>query len=160
LTMTSSNKSFAKSTPPAKTLPSVVAHISGTDSPRPAGTEKPVLASQSYNELLDKYCFFGSVKNSPQLKEGTLKSGQFDGSTDDGYPLGSAESTASNSPITMMMEKRPSQTRTPTVTSQASRSTSPAPMTGFVTGTSSMYPYHVHGGFPFFDAHSATAIRG
>ena len=30
---------------------------SGTDSPRPAGTEKPVLASQSYNELLDKYCF-------------------------------------------------------------------------------------------------------
>ncbi len=30
---------------------------SGTDSPRPAGSEKPVLASQSYNELLDKYCF-------------------------------------------------------------------------------------------------------
>jgi hypothetical protein len=29
----------------------------GTDSPRPAGSEKPVLASQSYNELLDKYCF-------------------------------------------------------------------------------------------------------
>jgi len=30
---------------------------SGLDSPRPAGSEKPVLASQSYNELLDKYCF-------------------------------------------------------------------------------------------------------
>jgi hypothetical protein len=30
---------------------------SGMDSPRPAGSEKPVLASQSYNELLDKYCF-------------------------------------------------------------------------------------------------------
>lgn len=29
----------------------------GTDSPRPAGTEQPSLASQSYNELLDKYCF-------------------------------------------------------------------------------------------------------
>jgi hypothetical protein len=29
----------------------------GMDSPRPAGSEKPVLASQSYNELLDKYCF-------------------------------------------------------------------------------------------------------
>lgn len=33
------------------------APVPGTDSPRPAGVEKPVLASQSYNELLDKYCF-------------------------------------------------------------------------------------------------------
>lgn len=33
---------------------------SGTDSPRPAGTEQPSLASQSYNELLDKYCFVRS----------------------------------------------------------------------------------------------------
>ena len=32
----------------------------GTDSPRPAGTEQPSLASQSYNELLDKYCFVRS----------------------------------------------------------------------------------------------------
>jgi hypothetical protein len=39
--------------PPLAAMPST----SGTDSPRPAGTEKPVLASQSYNELLDKYCF-------------------------------------------------------------------------------------------------------
>jgi hypothetical protein len=30
---------------------------SGTESPRPSGVEKPVIASQSYNELLDKYCF-------------------------------------------------------------------------------------------------------
>ncbi|KAM3067994.1 hypothetical protein ACMFMF_009361 [Clarireedia jacksonii] len=39
--------------------PAVATHSStnGTDSPRPLGTEKPVLASQSYNELLDKYCF-------------------------------------------------------------------------------------------------------
>jgi hypothetical protein len=36
---------------------SVPVSSSGSDSPRPAGTEKPVLASQSYNELLDKYCF-------------------------------------------------------------------------------------------------------
>jgi hypothetical protein len=28
-----------------------------TEGPRPTGSEKPVLASQSYNELLDKYCF-------------------------------------------------------------------------------------------------------
>lgn len=30
---------------------------SGSDSPRPAGVAQPVLASQSYNDLLDKYCF-------------------------------------------------------------------------------------------------------
>lgn len=35
----------------------MVASPGGMDSPRPAGSEKPVLASQSYNELLDKYCF-------------------------------------------------------------------------------------------------------
>jgi hypothetical protein len=53
LTMTN-NKSFKQNhAQKAATVPSA----SGTDSPRPAGTEKPVLASQSYNELLDKYCF-------------------------------------------------------------------------------------------------------
>ncbi len=31
--------------------------ISGADSPQRVGTEQPHLASQSYNELLDKYCF-------------------------------------------------------------------------------------------------------
>ena len=51
----SSNQSMSKTAPPTKNLP--MASSSGTDSPRPAGTEKPVLASQSYNELLDKYCF-------------------------------------------------------------------------------------------------------
>jgi hypothetical protein len=128
---------------------------SGTDSPRPAGTEKPVLASQSYNELLDKYCFFGSVKSSPQLKDGSMRSGQFDGSNEEGYILGSAESTANNSPLQMMMDQSSSPTR-----SQVARSASPAPMTGFVTGTSPMYPHQMHVGFPFHDAHAATAIKG
>ncbi|TVY18617.1 Protein phosphatase 1 regulatory subunit 3A [Lachnellula arida] len=129
---------------------------SGTDSPRPVGTEKPQLASQSYNELLDKYCFFGSVKSSPQLKEGTLKSGQLDGSNDDGYVLGSTESTADSSPL---MTEKTSPPRTQTASVRASRSTSPAPMTGFVTGTSPMY-HNMHNGFPFRDTYTATAIRG
>lgn len=57
LTMTS-EQSLSKS-PVNKTITSVQQQpsASGTDSPRPAGTEKPQLASQSYNELLDKYCF-------------------------------------------------------------------------------------------------------
>lgn len=46
-----------ETTTPSKALPPVGTSTSGTDSPRPVGTEKPVLASQSYNELLDKYCF-------------------------------------------------------------------------------------------------------
>jgi hypothetical protein len=54
LTM-SSNHSMNRAT--SKPAPAPVQHTSGTDSPRPAGSEKPVLASQSYNELLDKYCF-------------------------------------------------------------------------------------------------------
>lgn len=46
----------APKTPVAKAVEAPV-HASGSDSPRPSGTEKPVIASQSYNELLDKYCF-------------------------------------------------------------------------------------------------------
>lgn len=149
----SSNQSMSKTAPPPKNLPAM-ASSSGTDSPRPAGTEKPILASQSYNELLDKYCFFGSAKPSPQLKDGTLRSGQYDGTNEDGYILGSVDSSANNSPV--MMEKRsPPRTK---VSTQASRSTSPAPMTGFVSGTSPMY-HNLHAGF-LHDAHAATAIRG
>jgi len=150
--LTMSNRTFnSESKPATLSRPTV----SGTDSPRPAGAEKPVLASQSYNELLDKYCFFGSVKSSPQLKDGTLPTGQLDGTNDEGYTLGSEESTADSSPV--MMQQTSSPIKAPM---QTSRSTSPAPMTGFVTGTSSMYPYHMHGGFPFHDTHAATAIRG
>ncbi|KAI9640109.1 hypothetical protein NHQ30_011511 [Ciborinia camelliae] len=157
---TATQMTFDNSTP-SKPLSTANTSTSGTDSPRPVGTEKPVLASQSYNELLDKYCFFGSVKNSPQLKDGTVRSSQFDGNNDDGYLFGSVDSTASNSPITMThMDSRPSPQSTG-VSPQVTRSTSPAPMTGFVSGTSPMYPYHMHGGFLSNDTHaSSTAIRG
>lgn len=100
------------------------------------------------------------MKNSPQLKDGTARSGQFDGNNDDGYLFGSVDTTASNSPITMApMDKRPSP-KASGVSPQGTRSTSPAPMTGFVSGTSPMYSHHMHGGFSFNDTHAATAIRG
>jgi hypothetical protein len=146
LTM-ASTKSFSK------------ASVNGSnESSRPATADKPVIASQSYNELLDKYCFFGSVKSSPQLKDGTLKSGKYDGGNEDGYLLASADSTASNSP--QMAEKKASPPRAQMSNTQTSRSVSPAPMTGFATGTSPMYLNHMHTGFPFRDAHTPTAIRG
>jgi hypothetical protein len=130
LTMTS-NQTLNKATAAPNGAPAVQPSTSGTESPRPVGSEKPVLASQSYNELLDKYCFFGSVKSSPQLKEGTLRPSQYDGSNDDGYMLGSVESSTNNSPV--MNEKKASPPRPQTISSQASRSVSPAPMTGFAT---------------------------
>jgi len=89
------------------------------------------------------------------LKDGSMRSGQFDGSNEEGYLLGSAESTVNNSPLQMMMDQSSSP-----APSQVARSASPAPMTGFVTGTSPMYPYQMHVGFPFYDAHAATAIKG
>ncbi|KAM0270016.1 hypothetical protein ACHAQH_009593 [Verticillium albo-atrum] len=55
--------------------------------PKPAtavGAESPntSLASNSYEELVNKYCFFGSKQSSPQLQDGTLKGSKFDGAGD------------------------------------------------------------------------------
>ena len=55
--MMASAQSFKKTQVALKTSPVAAPSTSGTDSPRPVGSEKPPLASQSYNELLDKYCF-------------------------------------------------------------------------------------------------------
>ncbi|QSZ31495.1 hypothetical protein DSL72_001062 [Monilinia vaccinii-corymbosi] len=131
---------FDKSTP-SKTLPAAKTTTGGAESPIPVGTEKPILASQSYNELLDKYCFFGSSKNSPQMKDGTARSGQFDGNNDDGYLVGSVDTTASNSPLAMPpMGNRPTPQSSSGGSPKGTRSTSPAPMTGFVSGTSPINP--------------------
>lgn len=155
--LTTTNDRPLTKAPANKPARTVQPSVSGTDSPRPIGTEKPQLASQSYNELLDKYCFFGSSKSSPQLKDGSLRSGQYDGSNDTGYVLGSVESTAESSPV--MAERETTPPRSQVTSMQTSRSASPAPMTGFATGTSPMY-YSMHVGFPFHDTHTATAIRG
>jgi hypothetical protein len=124
---------------------------------------KPTLASQSYNELLDKYCFFGSVKSSPQLKDGTLgtRSAQYDGN-DDGYILRSeSPSPDQGSPLQIQMARNPTpRTESNTSKPEAARSASPAPMTGFVTGTSPAYLNNMRGSFPFNEAYTATAIRG
>ena len=92
------------------------------------------------------------------MKDGTLRSGKYDGGIEDGYLLASADTTASNSP--QMVEKKASPPRAQMSNTQTSRSVSPAPMTGFATGTSPMYLNHMHTGFPFRDAHTPTAIRG
>ncbi|KFY07498.1 hypothetical protein V492_07090 [Pseudogymnoascus sp. VKM F-4246] len=130
----------AKSTPElasSRPVGAPLSHHTGSNSLRPNGAPQPPLASQSYNELLDKYCFFGSAKNSPPLKDGTLNSrpAQYDGTNDSntGYVVESDTSSPDNdSPLMMQMVQRPalpSKSGSGTV----QRSVSPAPMTGFVT---------------------------
>jgi len=60
----------------------------------------------------------------------------------------------------MQPQQRPSIQRVDSAVQ--TRSVSPAPMAGFVSGTSPLYPRNMHGRFPFGEAHSATAtaIRG
>lgn len=135
----------------------IVKSSDGGDSPRPDGSEKPDLRSQSYIELLDKYCFFGSVKGSPQFQDGTTRgrSGQYDGN-DDGYIRESRSATPS--PPTQVSPTSTERYSPPQ--SMPLRSESPAPMTGFVTGMSPAYPFNMHSSFLFHEAHAATAIRG
>lgn len=45
--------------------------------PPPAGPTG--ISSATYEELVNKYCFFGSKQSSPQLADGTLQGGQMDG---------------------------------------------------------------------------------
>ncbi|KAI1335691.1 putative phosphatase regulatory subunit-domain-containing protein [Xylariaceae sp. FL0016] len=85
-------------TPPAPepSIPAGAPTIPGTDSPSSAA-----IASSSYEEILNKYCFFnGSKQSSPQMKEGTLRSGQHDGAADMGsYGTNSFNSSTNGSPI-------------------------------------------------------------
>ncbi|KAI1631571.1 putative phosphatase regulatory subunit-domain-containing protein [Biscogniauxia mediterranea] len=69
----------------------------------PARMDSPssaAIASSSYEEILNKYCFFNSSKQtSPQAKDGSLRSGRYDG-VDDCSPHGSSSNSSSNgSPI-------------------------------------------------------------
>ncbi|KAK1782680.1 putative phosphatase regulatory subunit-domain-containing protein [Copromyces sp. CBS 386.78] len=54
------------------------------------------IASSSYEELVNKYCFFGSTKqSSPQLKDGSLRNGRFDSAAD--LPQLASTSSSNNS---------------------------------------------------------------
>ncbi|KAI1373353.1 carbohydrate-binding module family 21 protein [Hypoxylon crocopeplum] len=63
--------------------PTTESQVSTTDGSTIHGASPPSsasIASASYEEILNKYCFFnGSKQSSPQLKDGTLRSGRYDG---------------------------------------------------------------------------------
>ncbi|KAI1768913.1 carbohydrate-binding module family 21 protein [Hypoxylon sp. FL1150] len=89
--------------PPAPSaVPRTDPQVSATTTAALAGTSSPSanIASASYEEILNKYCFFnGSKQSSPQMKDGTLRSGRFDG-MDDSLAQGtsSTDSSSNGSP--------------------------------------------------------------
>ncbi|MCJ1388204.1 hypothetical protein MMC18_001049 [Xylographa bjoerkii] len=139
----------------------------GTDAPKPAAltSEKPSLQSHSYHELLDKYCFFGSAKTSPQLQK--PGNGQADGPADDQSThdevVGNQSPLTSPSPLPsppleviqpppIVTSPRPSRSPSSNGSTYGSRAASPA---------SFGYPYRqsMQNGF-FSDTCQPTAIRG
>lgn len=138
------------------------------DLPKPVAltAEKPSLQSQSYHELLDKYCFFGSAKPCAQpAKPGPA---QVDGAPDDlpepqnesGKLSGSASPSPPGSRSPPVADRKSSKISSP----QASRSSSPA--TGSAVGSrtasppSFRYPFHQTMQNGLFETHAPTAIRG
>lgn len=109
---------------------------SGTNPPKPIGAGQPPLASQSYNELLDKYCFFGSAKSSPPLQYGSSTShlDQHEGTHSGGDCAVDSDSSSpgSGSPLMMQTAQRPASAGWNS-SGNTQRPTSPAPMTGFMT---------------------------
>ncbi|KAI5465308.1 putative phosphatase regulatory subunit-domain-containing protein [Mariannaea sp. PMI_226] len=70
----------AKSMSGPATPPPVLAPVQANNGqPVPGSPPTPTLSSSSYEELVNKYCFFGSKQSSPIAKDGTLAHGRFDG---------------------------------------------------------------------------------
>ncbi|CAM1505012.1 Fc.00g106490.m01.CDS01 [Cosmosporella sp. VM-42] len=82
----------------AKPTPSVSPSQVKTSAPSATAPEAtsptPSLPSSSYEELVNKYCFFGSKQSSPDMKDGTMGNGRFNGSTG-GYDLGTGSTNSS-----------------------------------------------------------------
>ncbi|PSN74822.1 protein phosphatase regulator [Corynespora cassiicola Philippines] len=137
---------------------SAAAPVPGTR-PDALSSEKPDLKSAEYNELIQKFCFFGTPtgKGSPTANTPATKSPHTDGAADYilGYSSGSNQSSASNSPPSPVMptlvdgaNDAKSASRSPN--HFLSRSTSPGPMTGSGPedrkASQFQYGYNMHGG--------------
>ncbi|KAF7544138.1 hypothetical protein G7Z17_g10182 [Cylindrodendrum hubeiense] len=75
-------KANVRSVKPTLSMPSTPPPSTTTEkAPSPSESSTPTLPSSSYEELVNKYCFFGSKQSSPTLKDGTMNSGRFDGTS-------------------------------------------------------------------------------
>ncbi|KAF2650104.1 carbohydrate-binding module family 21 protein [Lophiostoma macrostomum CBS 122681] len=129
--------------------------------PDALSSEKPDLQSAEYNELIQKFCFFGTPtgKGSPKVSTPAISNSHTDGATE--YILnnssGSNQSSAASSPpspVMLPMVDGASDSRTASRSPHnfLSRATSPGPVTGSGPedySTSFQYGYNMHGGiFP------------
>ncbi|KAI9889311.1 MAG: hypothetical protein M1814_005618 [Vezdaea aestivalis] len=150
--------------------------LPATSSKKEPALNKPQLQSTSYNEFIDKYCFFGSVKSSPKAE--TPVSGDTAlGVSPKTEVTSVSDIRPSPQPATQLsgavdssksqateVKELPIRTASP----RLSRSSSPIPTTsqnagsGMSSPVSFGYPFHhgTHAGFPFGDAQAPTAIRG
>lgn len=112
---------------------------------------RPGLSSQSYNDLLNKYCFFGSEKTSPQLKDDNMKPNKTNINDRFGYLYHLNEITTSNSKTTSSefnnLKSNQRINQSPPITSRLLPNIFPAYQ-------------NLHEGYPFLETHAATAIRG
>ncbi|KAI9669590.1 MAG: hypothetical protein M1817_004633 [Caeruleum heppii] len=152
----------------------------GSDVKAPAKAEsfasdKTNLQSQSYTDLLNKYCFFGSAKSSPTAVPERPAAAQTDGASDsvvEAKTGGAAAALLKESPVSPKTEdstpEEPgSSTFSSGISPSRSRSRSSSPMSahtssGYGSPASFGYPYHhgARGGFAFSESHTPTAIRG
>lgn len=125
--------------------------------PDALSSEKPGLQSAEYNELIQKFCFFGTPsKGSPKVTTPATKNAHTDGPADDvpGSSSGSNQSSASNSPPSpapSVLVDVANDSRGASRSPFFARPASPGPVTG--SGPEdhavSPYGYNMHGGiFP------------
>ncbi|KAF7531575.1 hypothetical protein G7054_g8728 [Neopestalotiopsis clavispora] len=80
---------FTKEVPTGSPVPSIMA-------PKVPGTDSPIMSSASYEEIVNKYCFFnGSKQTSPQIQDGTLQNGRYNGTNDEFFTRASNSTNSS-----------------------------------------------------------------
>jgi hypothetical protein len=181
-------KANVRTLKPTLTVPEPATN-SKSQSTTGATSPNSTISSSSYEELVNKYCFFGSKQSSPNMKDGTLSGARFDGAaggnhhrrsytTSLGSPNGNAHHAGPAAHHTLQLHgalSPPSGASTPQDAFRAN-STSPSPrpsatarsaspaFVSFDATPSNDLSYHVQqqmmDRFPWSDGHAATAIRG
>jgi hypothetical protein len=74
-------KANVRNSKPTLTVPEPVNNVKSQATAPGATSPNSTISSSSYEELVNKYCFFGSKQSSPDMKDGTLSGARFDGAT-------------------------------------------------------------------------------
>ncbi|CAE7188260.1 hypothetical protein PTNB85_07574 [Pyrenophora teres f. teres] len=141
---------FDRPAPAVKAPATTTAPIPGTR-PDSLTLEKPDLQSAEYNELIQKFCFFGTPtgKSSPSVTTPATKPVLGDGATDYAFNTGSIQSSTTSSPASPAMPLMVDGAND-SVTYPPYSPHSPGPMTGYSAedhyGSQYQYGYSAPGG--------------